>query len=81
MHDCVMDYLFDQALDELTRDKDRFLDWDEREPVNRPPDDEDSWEENCVTEKEWKRRNAIYSAEWKKEQEEIRKRYEGVKTW
>ena len=42
MYDCVMDYLFDQALDELTRDKDRFLDWDEREPVNRPPDDEDS---------------------------------------
>lgn len=77
MYDRIFDYEFDEAL----RDEERFLDWDERKPVNRPPDDEDSWEENCVSEKEWKRRNAIYLAEWKKEQEEIRARYEGVKTW
>lgn len=75
MYDSMMDYEFEIAL----RDLERFLDDDEREPVNHPPDDEDSWEENCVTEKEWKRRNAIYLAEWKKEQEAIRKRYEGVK--
>ena len=75
MYDSMRDHEFEEAL----RDLERFLDDDEREPVNRPPDDEDSWEENCVTEKEWKRRNAIYSAEWKKEQEAIRERYEGVK--
>ena len=71
----------EKVIEETIRqmDEERFLDWDEREPVNRPPDDEDSWEENCVTEKEWKRRNAIYSAEWKKEQEAIRARYHNAK--
>lgn len=75
MYDSMRDYEFEEAL----RDLERFLDDDEREPVNSPPDDEDSWEQNCVTEKEWKRRNAIYLAEWKKEQEAIRKRYHNAK--
>lgn len=77
MYDSMRDYEFEEAL----RDLERFLDDDERDPVNRPPDDEDSWEQNCVTEKEWKRRNAIYTAEWKKAREEIKARYAGVKTW
>lgn len=33
----------------------RFLDWDEREPVNRPQDDADNWLCYCLSEEAHKR--------------------------
>lgn len=68
MYDSLFDYEFDRAMDEM-------CDPDERDIVNRPEDDEDSWTASCVTEEEWKRRNTIFMEEWQKAQAEIKERY------
>lgn len=46
MYDRLFDYQFEQALSDL----DRVCDWDEREIKNKPQDDADDWEANCLSE-------------------------------
>lgn len=44
-YDTIREYEFEQAL----RDEERLTDWDEREVKNRPLDDADDWEANCLS--------------------------------
>ena len=69
----MYDRIFDLEFDEALRDLERESDPEDGDAVNRPEDEPDDWLDNCVTEEEWKRRNAIYSAEWREAQEAIKR--------
>lgn len=71
MYDRLFDYLFEEALSDL----DRVCDWDEREVKNRPLDDEDDWEANCLSEEAHKRMLERATKEYHESVERIRRRY------
>lgn len=70
MYDSLFDYQFELALSDL----DRVCDWDEREVKNRPLDDEDDWEANCLSEEAHKRMLERASKEYHENMERIRRR-------
>lgn len=69
MYDCMFDYEFEEAL----RDLDRVCDWDEREVKNRPQDDADDWEQNCLSEEAHRRMLEKAAEEYRKERERIKR--------
>lgn len=71
MYDRLFDYQFEEALSDL----DRVCDWDEREVKNRPLDDEDDWEANCLSEEAHKRMLERATKEYHENMERIRRRY------
>lgn len=70
MYDRLFDYQFEQALSDL----DRVCDWDEREVKNRPLDDADDWEANCLPEEAHKRMLERATKEYHENMERIRRR-------
>lgn len=70
MYDRLFDYQFELALSDL----DRVCDWDEREVKNRPLDDADDWEANCLSEEAHKRMLERASKEYHEDMERIRRR-------
>lgn len=56
-------------------DRDRVLDWDEGEAVNRPQDDSEDWESNCITEEQHKQMLAKVSNEYHEAMERLRRIY------
>lgn len=70
MYDRLFDYQFEEALSDL----DRVCDWDEREVKNRPLDDADDWEANCLSEEAHKRMLERASKEYHEDMERIRRR-------
>lgn len=71
MYDSYRDYEFEEAL----RDIDRYCDFDEREVVNRPQDDADDWEANCLPEDQHRRMLEQAAKEYREDIERIRRRY------
>lgn len=71
MYDRLFDYQFEEALSDL----DRVCDWDEREVKNRPLDDEDDWEANCLSEEAHKRMLERAAKEYHENMERIKRRY------
>lgn len=71
MFDSYRDYEFEEAL----RDIDRYCDADEREVVNRPQDDADDWEANCLTEDQHRQMLEQAAKEYREDIERIRRRY------
>lgn len=71
MYDRLFDYQFEEALSDL----DRVCDWDEREVKNRPLDDEDDWEANCLSEEAHKRMLERATKEYHENMERIKRRY------
>lgn len=71
MYDRLFDYQFEEALSDL----DRVCDWDEREVKNRPLDDKDDWEANCLSEEAHKRMLERATKEYHENMERIRRRY------
>lgn len=69
-YDTIREYEFEQAL----RDEERLTDWDEREVKNRPLDDADDWEANCLSEEAHKRMLERASNEYHENMERIRRR-------
>lgn len=57
-------------------DRDRLLDWDEGEAVNRPQDNADDWEAYCLTEEQHKKMLEEASKRYHEEMEAIKRRYE-----
>ena len=70
MYDRLFDYQFELALSDL----DRVCDWDEQEVKNRPQDDADDWEGNCLSEEAHKRMLERASKEYHEDIERIRRR-------
>ena len=70
MYDRLFDYQFELALSDL----DRVCDWDEREVKNRPLDDADDWEANCLSEEAHKRMLERATKEYHEDMERIRRR-------
>lgn len=70
MYDRLFDYQFELALSDL----DRVCDWDEREVKNRPLDDEDDWEANCLSEEAHKRMLERATKEYHENMERIKRR-------
>lgn len=70
MYDRLFDYQFELALSDI----DRVCDWDEREVKNRPLDDADDWEANCLSEEAHKRMLERASKEYHENMERIRRR-------
>lgn len=70
MYDRLFDYQFEEALSDL----DRVCDWDEREVKQRPLDDADDWEANCLSEEAHKRMLERASKEYHEDMERIRRR-------
>lgn len=71
MYDRLFDYQFELALSDL----DRVCDWDEREVKNRPLDDADDWEANCLSEEAHRRMLERATKEYHENMERIRRRY------
>lgn len=71
MYDSLFDYQFELALSDL----DRVCDWDEREVKNRPLDDEEDWEANCLSEEAHKRMLERATKEYHENMERIKRRY------
>lgn len=70
MYDRLFDYQFELALSDL----DRVCDWDEREVKQRPLDDADDWEANCLSEEAHKRMLERATKEYHEDMERIRRR-------
>lgn len=70
MYDRLFDYEFELALSDL----DRVCDWDEREVKNRPLDDADDWEANCLSEEAHKRMLERATKEYHENMERIKRR-------
>lgn len=70
MYDRLFDYQFEEALSDL----DRVCDWDEREVKNKPQDDADDWEANCLSEEAHKRMLERAYKEYHEDMERIRRR-------
>ena len=71
MYDSYRDYELEEAL----RDIERYCDADEREVVNRPQDDADDWQANCLTEEQHNQMLANVANEYHEDMERIRRRY------
>ena len=71
MYDRLFDYQFEEALSDL----DRVCDWDEREVKNRPQDDADDWEANCLSEEARRRMLEKASKEYHENMKAIERWY------
>ena len=70
MYDRLFDYQFELALSDL----ERVCDWDELEVKNKPQDDADDWEANCLSEEAHRRMLERASKEYHENMERIRRR-------